>query len=101
MAQPLFDEHPLQDYLRRTFFTSHPLSHHILNPFTESGDVFQPIPGAISDLSGPFTECIDPEPEPDLNLWSWLPTSALHLAGVSLSLSRFLPSAFRWMIRLL
>jgi hypothetical protein len=97
MAQPLFDEHPLQDYLRRSFFTSHPLSHHILNPFTESGDVFQPIPGAISDLCGPFPECTDdPEPERDLNLWSWLPTSALHLAGVSLSLSRFLPSAFRW-----
>ena len=26
MAQPLFDEHPLQAYLRRSFFTSHALT---------------------------------------------------------------------------
>jgi hypothetical protein len=95
MAQPLFDEHPLQDYLRRSSFTSHPPFHHILTSFTESGDVFQPIPGAISDLSGPFSEYVD-DPEPDLSLCSWLPTSASRLAGVSQSLSRFLPYVFRW-----
>lgn len=92
MAQPLFDEHPLQDYLRRSSFTSHGLTafpHHLLTSFTESGDVFQPIPGAISDLPGPFLEC-DDDPEPDLiNLWSWLPTPALRLARVSLLFAPF------------
>ncbi|KAI0289581.1 hypothetical protein BC826DRAFT_1106930 [Russula brevipes] len=62
MAQPLFDEHPLQDYLR------------------QSGDDFEPMPGAMSDLSGPFSEeCVD-FPDADLKLWSWLPTPAVRLA---------------------
>lgn len=65
-------------------------SSHLLTSFTESGEVFQPIPGAISDLSGPFLEC-DDDPESDLiDLWSWLPTHALRLARVSLLFSRIL-----------
>jgi hypothetical protein len=64
--------------------------HHLLTSFTESGEVFQPIPGAISDLSGPFWES-DDDPESDLiDPWSWLPTPLLHLARVSLLFSRFL-----------
>jgi|SRR6266403_2079972 len=96
MAQPLFDEHPLHDYLTRSCFTSHDFTalHHLLTSFTESGDVFQPIPGAISDLSEPFLECVD-DPEADLNLSSWLPTPALRLARVSLSFHVFY-CAFRW-----
>ncbi|KAI0247904.1 hypothetical protein BJV78DRAFT_1241630 [Lactifluus subvellereus] len=62
MAQPIFNEHPLQDYLR------------------QSGDVFEPIPGAMSDLSNPFSEEYADDPDADLNLWSWLPTPVLRLA---------------------
>ncbi|KAH9066843.1 hypothetical protein EDB87DRAFT_1588553 [Lactarius vividus] len=62
MAQPLFNEHPLQDYLR------------------QSGDIFEPIPGAMSDLTDPFSEeCADTDTDADLSLWSWLPTPVLHL----------------------
>ena len=87
MAQPIFDEHPLQDYLRRLFFTYlFPLSHHNL---TESGDIFEPMPGAMSDLSNPFSEEYADDPDADLNLWSWLPMPVLHLAEVSLSFHAF------------
>ena len=69
-------------------FTVSPPSHHLLTSFIESGEVFQPIPGAISDLSGPILEC-DDDPESDLiELWSWLPTPPLRLARVSLLFSR-------------
>lgn len=69
--------------VRPSPLTVSPPSHHLLTSFTESGDVFQPIPGAISDLSDPFLEC-DDDPESDLiNLWSWLPAPALRLARVS------------------
>ncbi|KAH9074793.1 hypothetical protein EDB83DRAFT_2353366 [Lactarius deliciosus] len=62
MAQPLFNEHPLQDYLR------------------QSGDIFEPIPGAMSDLTDPFSEeCADTDTDADLRLWSWLPTPVLLL----------------------
>ncbi|KAI9440712.1 hypothetical protein H4582DRAFT_1938911 [Lactarius indigo] len=62
MAQPLFNEHPLQDYLR------------------QSGDIFEPIPGAMSDLTDPFSEeCADTDADADIRLWSWLPTPVLHL----------------------
>jgi hypothetical protein len=65
-------------------------THHIGNSFTESGDDFEPMPGAMSDLSGPFSEeCVD-YPDADLKLWSWLPTPALRLAEVGLLVSRFL-----------
>ncbi|KAH9039343.1 hypothetical protein EDB85DRAFT_2110311 [Lactarius pseudohatsudake] len=62
MAQPLFNEHPLQDYLR------------------QSGDNFEPIPGAMSDLTDPFSEeCAETDTDADLRLWSWLPTPVLLL----------------------
>jgi hypothetical protein len=62
---------------------------------TESGEVFQPIPGAIPDPSGPFLDS-DDDPESDLiDLWSWLPTPPLRLARVSLLFSRFLLSVGR------
>ncbi|KAH9167350.1 hypothetical protein EDB89DRAFT_1997747 [Lactarius sanguifluus] len=62
MAQALFNEHPLQDYLR------------------QSGDIFEPIPGAMSDLTDPFSEeCADTDTDADLRLWSWLPTPVLLL----------------------
>lgn len=87
MAQPIFDEHPLQDYLRRSLHshqrkTSHAYTHtHPL--FTESGDIFEPIPGAISGLSCPFSDgCVD-EPDHDLKLCSWLTTPVSRLAEVS------------------
>ena len=87
MAQPIFDEHPLQDYLRRVFlsYQAHPLSRHIIYSFTESGDVFEPIPGAISGLSCPFSDDACPDgPDHDLNSWSFLTTPTLRLAQVSL-----------------
>ncbi|KAI0272799.1 hypothetical protein BC834DRAFT_858399 [Gloeopeniophorella convolvens] len=59
MAQPVFDQHPLQDYLR------------------QSGDVFEPIPGALPDLLD--SEEYADDPDDDLNLWSWLPPPALRL----------------------
>jgi hypothetical protein len=59
------------------------LTHHIGNSFTESGDDFEPMPGAMSDLSGPFSEeCVDFS-DADLKLWSWFPTPAVRLAEVS------------------
>lgn len=62
MAQPLFNEHPLQDYLR------------------QSGDIFEPMPGGMSDLPDPFSEeCAETDTDADLKLWSWLPTPALRL----------------------
>jgi hypothetical protein len=90
MAQPIFEDHPLRDYLRRSFFTlAHTVSHHHLTftRLTESGDVFDPIPGAMSDLPDPFSE--DPAEHPsdaDLRMRSWLPAPILRLAEVSLSL---------------
>ena len=90
MAQPIFEDHPLGDYLRRSFFThltllSHP--HHTFTCLTESGDVFDPIPGAMSDLPDPFSgDHADYSPDPDLRLWSWLPAPILRLAEVSLPL---------------
>ncbi|KAI9453396.1 hypothetical protein BJY52DRAFT_1189618 [Lactarius psammicola] len=67
MAQPLFNEHPLQDYLR------------------QSGDIFEPIPGAMSDLPDPFSEeCADTDTDADLRLWSWLRTPVLHLVQIGL-----------------
>ncbi|KAH9962617.1 hypothetical protein BC827DRAFT_1197031 [Russula dissimulans] len=62
MAQPIFNEHPLQDYL------------------AQSGDVFEHIPGALSDLSDPFSDDDVGDPDYDLSLWSWLPAHALRLA---------------------
>ncbi|KAH9981956.1 hypothetical protein BJV74DRAFT_887199 [Russula compacta] len=62
MAQPVFDDHPLRDYLR------------------QSGDVFEPIPGAFPDLSDPFSDEYADHPDDDLRLWSWLPTPASRLA---------------------
>jgi len=76
--------------VRSSPLTVSPPSHHLLTSITESGDVYQPIPGAMSDLSGPFLDC-DDDPESDLiDLWSWLPTSALRLVRVSLLFSRSL-----------
>jgi len=76
--------------VRSSPLTVSPPSRHLLTSFTESGDIFQPVPGALSDLSGPFLEC-DDDPESDLiNLWSWLPTPALRLARVSPLFSRCL-----------
>lgn len=73
--------------VRSSPFTVSP-SHHLLTSFTESGEVFRPIPGAISDLSGPILDC-DDDPESDLiDLWSWLPTLPLRLTRVSLLFSR-------------
>ena len=88
MAQPIFDEHPLQDYLRRSLHshqrkTSHT---HALPLFTESGDIFEePIPGAISGLSCPFSDGSVDEPDHDLKLCPWLTTPMSRLAEVSLS----------------
>jgi hypothetical protein len=46
MAQPLFDEHPLQDYLRRSFFTFH-----VLTDFPSLVDLFHRIRRRISTHS--------------------------------------------------
>jgi hypothetical protein len=102
MAQPLFNEHPLQDYLRRSFalaFSSHLLTFHL---FTESGDIFEPMPGAMSDLPDPFSEeCADTDSDADLKLWSWLPTPTLRLVQVSRFCFNPPPSSvFRWQIGL-
>src|SRR6266404_3125861 len=88
MAQPLFNEHPLQDYLRRSSVFPIPHPSLLSNCFTESGDIFEPIPGAMSDLPDLFSEEYaeaDTDTDADLNLWSWLPTPALRLVHVSLS----------------
>ncbi|SRR6266702_3690448 len=107
MAQPLFNEHPLQDYLRRSFALHIPkpflltfLNFHL---FPESGDIFEPIPGAMSDLLDPFSEeCAYTDTDADLRLWSWLTTPALHLVQVSRFRFNAPPqSAFRWQIGLL
>jgi hypothetical protein len=87
MAEPLFNEHPLQDYLRRSSTSHKPnpslFTFHI---FPESGDNFEPMPGAMPDLSDPFSEeCTDTDTDIDLNLWSWLPTPASRLFQVSQS----------------
>ena len=101
MAQPIFDEHPLQDYLRRSFLRP---AYFVTNVtyFTESGDVFEPIPGAISGLSCPFSDGNADDPDYDLKLCSWLRAPAVRLAEVSSTRFTFPPErAFRWQIRLL
>lgn len=100
MAQPIFNEHPLQDYLRRSFALYMPNPPSKLSSFPESGDIFDPMPGAMPDLPDPFSEeYVDTDMDIDLNLGSWLPTPALRL--VQVSRSRFNPSppsAFCWQI---
>jgi hypothetical protein len=91
MAQPIFDEHPLQDYLTRSLpslSTNPAFSSHRNHPlsFTESGDILEPIPGAISGLVCPFSDaCGDEESDHDLKLCSWLTPPSLRLAEVSLA----------------
>lgn len=88
MAQPLFNEHPLQDYLRRSFPRHIP--NHPSDFLPESGDIFELMPGAMPDLPDPFSEeCLDTDTEIDLDVGSWLPTPALHF--IQVSQSRFNP----------
>jgi len=77
------------------------LSHHLLTSFTESGDVIEHIPGALSDLLDPFLEDDVGDPDYDLRLWSWLPAPAVCLAKVSPPILVFPSSALRHYIRLL
>ena len=101
MAQPLFNEHPLQDYLRRSFPLYMPDPPSKLSYFLESGEIFDSMPGAMPDLPDLFSEeyVDDTDTDIDLDLGSWLPTPVSYL--VQVSRSRFSPSpsgAFCWQI---